>query len=281
MKKVLTTLTAAALIFSFQGSVNIGATTNHDHEHDHEMEGNAEIHMLPKDISISPEDFIVEDATVERTTVATLHKEDGTKESVFLSADAPSLSITSANNSFGLNAVETGDKGTHVVNVLIAADEEYRARHRDWVDYTKNIVERMDDTFNRDFDIDFNIVSYVEWASEGTDAGSILYDLRGDHGSSQYDFVMGFSADRKFNAGGVAYVYRSAPSVAISVMLDQSYSATWHAAIHEIGHNYGLSHIPQGSGIKGIMNYDYSYSVDYFSPDHTQDILNRKWWYGR
>ncbi|MBN8209062.1 zinc-dependent metalloprotease [Bacillus sp. NTK071] len=168
-----------------------------------------------------------------------------------------------------------------VVTVLIAADEEYRAAHSDWQTLTQNIVENADNGFTRDHNIDFEIKALGQWSSQGANASEILQDMDRDWNGNGYDFVVGFTKDPNFNSGGIAYVYPGSPNgSAVSVNLDQGATNTWHAAQHEFSHNYGLSHDAQGSGIKCIMNYDYSYSVDYWDQDHDDEIEAHKSWYG-
>ncbi|MDQ0483847.1 zinc-dependent metalloprotease [Guptibacillus hwajinpoensis] len=168
-----------------------------------------------------------------------------------------------------------------VVTVLIAADEEYRAAHSDWQTLTQNIVENADNAFTRDHNIDFEIKALGQWSSQGANASEILQDMDRDWNGNGYDFVVGFTKDPNFNSGGIAYVYPRSPNgSAVSVNLDQGATNTWHAAQHEFSHNYGLGHDAQGSGIKCIMNYDYSYSVDYWDQDHDNEIEAHKSWYG-
>ncbi|MCF6139210.1 zinc-dependent metalloprotease [Pseudalkalibacillus berkeleyi] len=170
---------------------------------------------------------------------------------------------------------------TRVVTVFIAADEEYRAAHSDWQTLTQDIVENADNGFQRDHNIDFQVKGLGEWSSQGANASEILQDLDRDWNGTGDDFLVGFTKDSNFNAGGIAYVYPSSPSnSAVSVNLDQGATNTWHAAQHEFSHNYGLGHDPQGSGIECIMNYDYSYSVDYWDQDHDDEIQAHKAWYG-
>ncbi|WP_377889880.1 zinc-dependent metalloprotease [Alkalihalobacillus sp. R86527] len=175
----------------------------------------------------------------------------------------------------------SADEATRVVTVIVAADEEYRAAHSDWQTLTQNIVENADNGFTRDHDIDFQVKTFAQWSSEGANASEILQDLDGDWNGNGEDFLVGFTRDSNFNSGGIAYVYPNAPyQSAVSVNLDQGAENTWHAAQHEFSHNYGLGHDAQGSGIKCIMNYDYSYSVDYWDQDHDDLIEANKAWYG-
>ncbi|MGX5390119.1 M12 family metallo-peptidase [Bacillus thuringiensis] len=51
-----------------------------------------------------------------------------------------------------------------------------------------------------------------------------------------------FSLDTRFTAGGIAYMYPSAPQSGISVIFDLGTLYTPYAIQHEISHNYGLPH---------------------------------------
>lgn len=176
----------------------------------------------------------------------------------------------------------SGDEATRVVTVIVAADEEYRAAHSDWQTLTQNIIENADNGFTRDHDIDFQVKTFAQWSSQGANASEILQDLDQDWNGNGEDFLVGFTRDSNFNSGGIAYVYSNDPyQSAVSVNLDQGAENTWHAAQHEFSHNYGLGHDPQGSGIKCIMNYDYSYSVDYWHQEHDDQIEANKAWYGK
>lgn len=169
---------------------------------------------------------------------------------------------------------------TRTVTVLAVADEEYRAAYGDWQSRIQNIIEYADNAFNRDHAIDFQVQALGQWSSQGGNSSQILADLGQDFDGYGYDFVVGFTRDSNFDAGGIAYVYGSAPyGSALSVNLDQGVTNTWHAAQHELSHNFGLSHDPQGSGIQCIMNYDYSYSVDYWEPTHDNQIEQNEYWY--
>ncbi|WLD94696.1 zinc-dependent metalloprotease [Alkalihalobacillus sp. AL-G] len=169
---------------------------------------------------------------------------------------------------------------TRTVTVLAVADEEYRSAYGDWQTRIQNIVEYADNAFNRDHAIDFQVHALAAWSSQGGNSSQILQDLGRDFDGLGYDFVVGFTRDSAFDAGGIAYVYGSAPyGSALSVNLDQGVTNTWHASQHEFSHNFGLGHDPQGSGIRCIMNYDYSYSVDYWHPEHDSQIEQNEYWY--
>ncbi|MFS0595092.1 zinc-dependent metalloprotease [Cytobacillus horneckiae] len=181
-----------------------------------------------------------------------------------------------SDNQFSIN-----DQGTKKVTVLAVADEEYRNKYPDWQNRVQSIVEKSDDAFNRDHNIDFEVKSIGEWESSGQNSEEILSNLSDAWDGNGYDFVVGFTDDRNFDAGGIAYVYGSKSNgSAISVNLDQGTASTAKAAQHEFSHNFGLGHDPQGSGIKCIMNYDYAYSVDYWDPSHAERIQLNKVWYG-
>ncbi|TMU87083.1 peptidase M84 [Bacillus sp. BHET2] len=230
---------------------------------------------------------------VERSTVADVFNEKGNKideKSIKKSKDKkPKYKQKDSEELFGL--FEGGGSGTgttepqatvnSTVTVLVAVDEEYRAAHPDWQTLTTDIVEKADDGFTRDHGIDFEVKALAQWDSNGNNAPEILQDLDRDWNGNGYDFVVGFTRDVNFNSGGIAYVYPSAPNgSAISVNLDQGAQNTWHAAQHEFSHNYGLSHDAQGSRIQCIMNYDYSYQVDYWDQDHDNEIEAHKAWFG-
>ncbi|WP_409290585.1 zinc-dependent metalloprotease [Peribacillus sp. SCS-37] len=173
------------------------------------------------------------------------------------------------------------DGGTRKVTVLVVADEEYRAAYSDWQTRIQTIVETADNAFNRDHSVDFVVQAVGNWSSQGGNSSQLLADLARDWDGRGYDFAAGFSRDAAFDAGGIAYVYTGAPAgSAMSVNLDQGTANTAKAAQHEFPHNFGLSHDAQGSGIRCIMNYDYSYSVDYWHADHNAQIAANKYWYG-
>ncbi|WP_430788556.1 zinc-dependent metalloprotease [Virgibacillus flavescens] len=214
-----------------------------------------------------------EEAIVERATTVEILDTKGKK------VGSTKFDATSANKSKSESKAQVA--ATRTVTVLAVADEEYRAAHSNWQTLVQNAVEQADDAFNRDHAIDYQVTGLGNWSSQGGNASQILYDLEADwSGYSNYDFVVGFTRDTNFNSGGIAYVYPSAPSgSAFSVNLDQGAYNTWHAAQHEFSHNFGLPHDAQGSGIKCIMNYDYSYQVDYWDADHDAKIENNEHWY--
>ncbi|HDR4948093.1 TPA: zinc-dependent metalloprotease [Bacillus cereus] len=170
---------------------------------------------------------------------------------------------------------------TRTVTILIAADEEYRAAHPDWKSLTKQLVEKAGQSFLTEHNIQFSVVNYTTWKSDGYDSASILYDLNTEWGNtSSYDFVIGFTKDTRFTAGGIAYMYPSAPPSGISVIFDLGTLYTPYAIQHEISHNYGLPHDASGSGIKCMMNYDYAYSVKYWDASHDALLESHRNWYG-
>lgn len=170
---------------------------------------------------------------------------------------------------------------TRTVTILIAADEEYRAAHPDWKTITAQMVEKADNSFWAEHSINYVVTGYANWKSDGANSSALLADLNTEwKNNTQYDFVIGFTKDSKFTAGGIAYVYSSAPQSGISVVLDQGTTSTSYAIQHEWSHNYGLSHDASGSGIKCMMNYDYAYSVNYWDAAHDALIESHRNWYG-
>ncbi|MFB8736075.1 hypothetical protein ACEQPO_27800 [Bacillus sp. SL00103] len=78
----------------------------------------------------------------------------------------------------------------------------------------------------------------------------------------------------------MAYVYNSAPrEVHSPLTLIKEQRILQKRATHEYGHNFGLPHDPQGAGIVCLMNYDYSYTVDFFDAAHKNQVNRNKAWY--
>jgi hypothetical protein len=297
----------AALTLALSLTLAPGFTSAEGHHDNHEAtmvdsQGNeVSIGSLPKAKTKGQENFD-QPAEVEETTIAEVFNKDKKKigEKKFNKNADKVKNKENKNEKKNKKSEEElcvlfcggggdpgdGDGGTDpgaakVVTVFIAADEEYRAAHSDWQTLTQNIVENADNGFQRDHNVDFQVKALGEWSSQGANASEILQDLDRDWNGTGHDFLVGFTRDSNFNAGGIAYVYSSSPyNSAVSVNLDQGATNTWHAAQHEFSHNYGLGHDPQGSGIKCIMNYDYSYSVDYWDQDHDNEIQAHKGWYG-
>lgn len=163
------------------------------------------------------------------------------------------------------------------LNVYAIADEEYRAAHSNWTSLLNQIIETADNAYIRDFDINWVIQGYYSWTSNGGSASAILSDLASDGSGLPNGLAMGFSDDNNFNAGGIAYVYQSNPGTGFSVCLDQGTSSTTYALRHEIGHNYGASH--DFGSVVCMMNYNYSYSVDYFDSAHDSLVNSRRQWF--
>jgi len=163
------------------------------------------------------------------------------------------------------------------VPVYAVADEEYRAKYSNWQSRLNQIIETADNSYWRDFAINWVIQGYYSWTSNGNNASQILSDLATDGSGLPNGLVMGFSADSKFNAGGIAYVYPSNPGTGYSVCLDQGVSSTTYALRHEIGHNYGCYH--DFDPVVCLMNYTYSYSIDYFDSSHDSLIQSHDGWF--
>ncbi len=163
------------------------------------------------------------------------------------------------------------------VPVYAIADEEYRASYSNWQNKLYNIIETADNAYYRDFGINWVIQGYYSWTSNGNNASAILSDLASDGAGLPRGLAMGFTDDSKFNAGGIAYVYSSDPGTGYSVCLDQGNTSTTSALRHEIGHNYGASH--DFDPVVCLMNYTYSYSIDYFDSAHDSLISGRTGWF--
>lgn len=170
-----------------------------------------------------------------------------------------------------------------VVTAVIAADEEYRARYPDWKQRTLNIVEQADNAFYRDHQVDFHVAGFQEWNSNGYNSSRLLEDLDRDLNRGQVDFVIGFTNDRYFDAGGIAYLQPTGGpgGSAVSVTKDMHPNAIWHVVQHELSHNFGVPHDRHGRQYeKCIMNYYYTTKIDYWDEAHDQLIERNKFWYG-
>lgn len=270
LKKKLITATLALSItvapsigFAQNKSIELG-----HHDHEHSSPTSTYIDSLPKAKEFAPDKG---PATIEKSTsVVELDEKGKVKKTTMTKSNLSSQKKSSQ---------KLSAQATKTVTVLAVADEEYRAKYSDWQTRVQQIVENSDDAFIRDHGIDFQVQAVGNWTSQGGNSSQILADLNNDWYGYSYDFVVGFTDDANFDAGGIAYVYSSSPGTAFSVNLDQGVTNTSKAAQHEFSHNYGLSHDAQGSGIQCIMNYDYSYSVDYWHPAHDTQIQNNKSWY--
>ena len=163
------------------------------------------------------------------------------------------------------------------VPVYAVADEEYRAKYSNWTSRLYQIIETADNAYWRDFSINWVIQGYYSWTSNGNNASQILSDLANDGSGLPDGLVIAFSDDSNFNAGGIAYVYSGNPGTGFSVCLDQGISSTTYALRHEIGHNYGCFH--DFDPVVCLMNYTYSYSIDYFDSSHDSLIQSHDHWF--
>lgn len=244
----------------------VDSSTSHSHADDVSSNSTPIIHSLPVAPEYQPDKATV---NIESTTKVNVLNENG--ETV----DTLTTYQTVAQSR---NSIQAANR---TVTVLAVADEEYRSAYPDWQTRIQTIVENSDDAFIRDQGIDFQVQAVGSWSSQGADSSQILADLSRDWSGRSYDFVVGFTKDANFDAGGIAYVYSSDPAgSAFSVNLDQGITNTAKAAQHEFSHNYGLGHDNQGSGIRCVMNYDYAYTVDYWHADHSSQIQRNKTWYG-
>ncbi|MGX9930335.1 zinc-dependent metalloprotease [Virgibacillus salarius] len=261
---------ALILILTLLAIPTTGLADQHQH-HDQSAATSTYVETLPKAKEFAPEQG---PAKIEQSTKVNVLDENGNVKKV------KTTKKTTSTNKYKERG-ELQPQATKTVTVLAVADEEYRAAYSDWQDRVQQIIENTDDAFIRDHGIDFEVQAVASWTSQGGSSEQILADLQRDWSNEPYDFVTGFTKDANFDAGGIAYVYNSAPGTAYSVNLDQGITNTSKAAQHEFSHNYGLGHDPQGSGIRCIMNYDYAYSVDYWHPEHHAQIQNNKQWYGQ
>jgi hypothetical protein len=271
LKKIAsTTLALSICVAPAIGLAKVQPTDYNHHDHEHASSTTTYMDSLPKAKGYAPDKG---PAKIEKSTsVVELDEKGKVKKS---------STIKSTLSKEKQSVQKTAAAANRTVTVLAVADEEYRATYSDWQSRVQQIVENADDAFIRDHGIDFQVQAVGNWTSQGGNSSQILSDLSRDWSGYSYDFVVGFSKDANFDAGGIAYVYSSDPGTAFSVNLDQGVTNTSKAAQHEFSHNYGLGHDAQGSGIRCVMNYDYSYSVDYWHPAHNTQIQNNKVWYGQ
>ncbi|ULO09591.1 peptidase M84 [Paenibacillus sp. 19GGS1-52] len=218
---------------------------------------------------------------IERSSVAPIFDESG--KIVSTVNIGKNVVGTKSINLDSASAAATGK----ICSVLVAVDEEYRAKHSDWQTLTTNIVEAADDAFNSNFGVDLSVTAYRYWFSSGSNSAEILDNLKGS-GTDGYDFVTGFTAEPDFftngvQIGGKAYTYSSAPLyAAYSAVWDQaSYGSNWHALQHELSHNYSLEHdLPEGPTPVCIMNYGTMYQTTAWHTDHRTQLAAHVSWYG-
>lgn len=232
----------------------------------------------PLDTAPQAKSLIATAPKIERSSVAHVFDEKGNI------IDTVNIEQNVANNE--KSTLSTAATSGKVCTVLIAADEEYRAKHSDWQTLTANAVESADDAFNAQFNIDLTVTAYRYWFSTGNNADELLANLTGS-GTDNYDFVIGFTAEPDYYhdgelVGGFAYTYTSAPTyAAYSTVWDQPAPVSnWHATQHEISHNYGLEHDPKGPSPICIMNYGTMYSTSQWDTTHWNQLSSHKLWYG-
>ncbi|WP_339249103.1 M12 family metallo-peptidase [Paenibacillus sp. FSL P2-0136] len=217
---------------------------------------------------------------VERSSIATVYDENG--NIVDTHVIEKNTTETEDNN------INSRASSGRLCRVLVAVDEEYRAKHSNWMSLTESIVEGADDAFNRDFGIDLTVAAYQYWNSSGSSGKQILNNLMSSYSSNSYDFVIGFTAEPDFvdNYGiqisGTAQEVTSNPiygSYAVNWDQNDVYS-DWHSLQHEISHLYSLQHDISGPSPLCIMNYGTMYSTSYWDTDHYNQIAVRVGWYG-
>ncbi|MFC4077545.1 CAP domain-containing protein [Salinithrix halophila] len=255
-------------------------------------------HPTPKGKASNSDPTVKEPVKVEQETTADVYNEDGKKvgkqkisqdfidgkEKTSQTENAPQAQQTpKAQSAPQAQNTETqaAPGAKQVMTVQVVADEEYRAANPDWMRLTTEIMEKTNQPFMRDHKIDFKVQAFAKWKSDGANNQQLLDDLDRDWNRGKFDFVVGFTKDRSFNMGGIAYVYPSAPTgSAVSLNVDQGSQLTPFAVQHELSHNLGLNHDQQGSGIKCIMNYDTMYKTDTWDTDHNHLINKNKKGYG-
>ncbi|WP_151735247.1 M12 family metallo-peptidase [Paenibacillus tengchongensis] len=217
---------------------------------------------------------------VERSSIASVYDENGN----IVGTHIIEKNISDAEE----NNIQSRAASGRLCKVLVAVDEEYRAKHSNWMSLTESIVEAADDAFNRDFGIDLTVTDYRYWTSSGSNAYQTLNNLMSTYSSNSYDFVIGFTAETDFidNYGiqlaGKAQDITSNPmygSYAVNWDQNDTYS-DWHSLQHEISHLYSLQHDIQGPSPLCIMNYGTIYSTSSWDTDHYNQLAVRVGWYG-
>ncbi|WP_164931641.1 M12 family metallo-peptidase [Longirhabdus pacifica] len=163
------------------------------------------------------------------------------------------------------------------VTVKVAADEEFRAKHEGyWQEYTFQLIEKMDDSMYRDFNINFTIEEYAEWQTDGNSAVDITHELNSEmRDDENFDFVIGFTIDENYDsAKGMAITWAGVNTV-YGV---ESPSKMWRTILHEVGHNYGIPHC-ELPNIDCIMGHNL-HKVDHFCDDHTEMFEENKYLHG-
>ncbi len=170
-----------------------------------------------------------------------------------------------------------GKTSTVHIPVYAVADEEYRATYPDWTSRLFQIIETADNSYYRDFQINWVIQGYYAWTSNGGSKEWILIDLYNDFQWLGDGLVIAVTRDPNFNTGGLAMRNDTNVGKGFSVSSDQGTSGTISAVRHEVGHNYGPAD-EYGSQVC-VMNYNYAYSIDYFDSHHHGMIYSRRHWF--
>lgn len=167
------------------------------------------------------------------------------------------------------------------VDVYVVADQTFTPANPNWSGSggtLYNVVETADNAYYRDYRINWVIKGYYTWTSSNNGTSNILAGLASAGSGLPDGLCMGWTRQSSFTAGGVAYVYTSNPGTGFSVCKDQGQSANISALRHEIGHNYGCSH--DFDPVVCLMNYTYSYQIDYFDNAHDNTINSHSGWFG-
>lgn len=163
------------------------------------------------------------------------------------------------------------------LRVLIAADEEYRERMSiygmGWMEEALVVLERADNAFYRDFQINFLAAGFRKWEStDGINDGVELLmeaqsDLNWREEKDGYDILLVFTGQDIQDYAGWAEHY-SGSEEADAVILQHQFdfwqrNRDWHVLQEELSHLFG--------------------APDHISPSHPsywrEDIMSYRWLY--
>lgn len=141
-------------------------------------------------------------------------------------------------------AVEGGDDittqlVTHVVQIRVTADEEWRAFFgSSWTGAANNRLEEADNAFFSAFGIDFSAAAYVDWwdSADGTRAiCTIFNEMSAEITHGGWDVVYGFTKNPYSGGAGCASGNNNKGLTGY-----QSYDSDWKVTQHEFGHIYNV-----------------------------------------
>jgi hypothetical protein len=182
-------------------------------------------------------------------------------------------------DAFKLNQIAP-QGGITNIRVLIAADEEYR-RYMDtfgrgWMDEALIIIEKADDAFYRDLDINFVVTGYAEWNSrkDEKDGRKLLEDaqseLKWTSGSKEHDILVVYTGQKIDGYAGWAEHYSGSPKADAVIVQHQfdfwKRDKDWHVLQEELSHLFGApDHVSPDDPIywsEDIMSYKWLYYTD-------------------